>query len=115
MAYLDLFPVCSAPTAGNRQILALRAAFDPHERSVIELARSDGLSSLSRPRWRTMLIEALFGVRRANRLADPRLEALRRMAVLLRHGRAGSAEQRRFLAAGFSAAQCAVLAMEVYP
>ena len=115
MAYLDLFPVCSAPVGGNRQVLALRAAFDPRERAVIELARSDALSSLSRPGWWTNFVQTLFGKRGANRLANPQLEALRRMAVLLRHGRASTHEQRNFLSAGFSAAQCAVLAMEIHP
>jgi hypothetical protein len=115
MAYLDLFPVCSAPVFGHRQVLALRAAFDARERAVIELARSDPLSSLSRPGFWSGVVQALVGIRRTNRLADPQLEALRRMAVLLSHGRESPAEQRRFLAAGYSAAQCAVLAMELHP
>jgi len=78
--------------------------FAPIERSVIALAAHDKAWSV-RPRTLTVrLVEALFGFHPANRLADPRLEALRRFAVLARTARGAlpAAEIDAFIAAGFS-------------
>jgi hypothetical protein len=79
------------------------------ERDVLLASRRDRVSSLGSKtlfsRWSTRL----FGVRTSNRLADPRLEALRRFAVLLRNRGESlpSAEQRRIVLAGFSPVQVA--------
>lgn len=74
------------------------------ERSVIGLARGDGLSTLSAPGRLSRWLGLLFGVRISPQLADPRLEALRRIAVLSwRRGYSiASAEVKAFLAAGYS-------------
>ena len=52
------------------------------ERSVIGLARGDGLSTLRQPGRLSRGLELVFGVRISPMLADPKLEALRRVAVL---------------------------------
>lgn len=73
------------------------------EWSVVAIAWGDRLSSLRRPGWFAQLIGGVFGGHNP-RLADPRLEALRRMAVLTwHHGYAvPSQEVRAFRDAGYS-------------
>lgn len=79
------------------------AAFSPLELIVIAASAGDGPSSLEGPGRGLARLRRLFGGRGKTRLADPRLEALRRMAVLLRHrGDVGAAEIERFTAAGFT-------------
>lgn len=54
------------------------------ERTVVRLSRLDGMISVEQSgRFKRFLIE-FFGVRMANRLANVRLEALRRYCVLSR-------------------------------
>ncbi len=76
------------------------------ERSVIGLARGDRLSTLRKPGRLSRALELLFGVRISPMLADPQLEALRRVAVLSwRRGYAiPSVEVKAFVAAGYSPA-----------
>lgn len=83
-----------------------RPALSELERSVIGLARGDGLSTLRKPGRLSRALELLFGVRISPMLADPRLEALRRVAVLSwRRGYAiPSVEVKAFVAAGYSPA-----------
>jgi hypothetical protein len=64
---------------------AIDVAFDRHEWQVIVLARQDGLASLREPTRLATLLSRLFGARINRRLANPRLEALRRFAVLAWH------------------------------
>ncbi len=61
------------------------AVFERAEWEVIMIAQKDGLASLSEPGWLPRLASRLFGGRIARPLADPRLEALRRFAVLAWH------------------------------
>jgi hypothetical protein len=69
---------------------------------VLVLARRDRVSSLSPAGPVGRALKALFGVERANMLADPRLEAMRRLAVLARRGgRSVARELPRFLACGY--------------
>jgi len=77
------------------------------EWQVVALARRDRLSSLREPTKLIRAIGSIFGDTRNPRLADPSLEALRRMAVLSwHHGYSvPSHEVRAFLAAGYSADQ----------
>ena len=56
--------------------------FTRREWQVIVLAQRDGLSSLRAPGRLAKLMGWLFGEGINPRLADPRLEALRRLAVL---------------------------------
>jgi hypothetical protein len=77
------------------------------EWQVVALARRDRVSSLREPSRLTRAISNIFGETRNPRLADPSLEALRRMAVLSwHHGYSvPSHEVRAFLASGYSADQ----------
>jgi hypothetical protein len=112
MAFLDLAqPRLSPAVAGA----ASQAAFQGHEWAVIALARADGAASLSEPGRLRRLFESFFKIRRPNRLADPRLEALRRMAVLLRIGGGKTSDDERagFLSAGYTRSQLSALAAYV--
>ena len=76
------------------------------EWSVVAIARKDGRASLRQPGRLAVALRAVF--RQHNpMLADERLEALRRMAVLLWRNGEGvpSREVRAFLAAGFTPGQ----------
>lgn len=84
MAYLD---TREPFLAANRLPLGetIEARFDRHEWEVIVLARQDGLASLREPSRLARLLDRLFGAGINRRLANPRLEALRRFAVLAWH------------------------------
>ena len=74
------------------------------EWSIVAMAQRDGLASI---RDRSRFIAALgslFGFRQPNRLANDRLEALRRVSILVWHHRwnVPTSEVADFLAAGFS-------------
>ncbi len=77
------------------------------EWQVVALARRDRVSSLREPTRLVRAISSIFGETRNPRLADPSLEALRRMAVLSwHHGYSvPSHEVRAFLASGYTADQ----------
>ena len=92
-------PVADPVPASTERLSAL-------EWSVVAIARKDGRASLDRPGRMAVAMRVLF--RRHNpRLADERLEALRRMAVLTwRDGyTVASREVRAFLDAGFTTGQ----------
>ena len=78
--------------------------FTPAERDVIAVARADGTASVRRRTWLTRLAAALFGIAPPNPLANARLEALRRFAVLARVSRGNPPRHEidAFLAAGFA-------------
>jgi hypothetical protein len=80
------------------------ARFAPLELRVIALAEADPVASIGPPTRFHRFFERWFGFKLPNPLADERLEALRRFAVLARvtAGRLPAEEVRRFLAAGFS-------------
>lgn len=80
------------------------AGFSALEWSVVMLARHDRPSSLREPGRIGRLLGRIFGDSYNRRLADPKLEALRRMAVLTwHHGYAVTTPQiEGFLAAGYS-------------
>lgn len=86
---------------------AVPAALTSLEWLVVALAKNDRLSSLRTPGRLSTALGTVFGMRPNPRLADERLEALRRIAVLSWHhgyvveGR----EVERFRAAGFTDAQ----------
>ena len=91
-----------------------RCDFDQVERSVILLSRNDPWLSLADPQGRTTRVLRCMGFGAPNRLADARLEALRRHAIILRPG-AREEDLQRLLAAGFVAAQAARLEQMVLP
>jgi hypothetical protein len=108
MAYLDIahaystdmgaLPVYETAPAGTAQGLSAL------EWSVVALARRDRVSSLGEPGRIATAMGRLFGTGSNPRLADPRLEALRRLAVLAwHHGYVvPKSEIKNFLSAGFT-------------
>ena len=97
-------------TRGETRMVAVEPAATDRltelEWSVVAIARRDGRASLRRPgRW-TRAVRKLLKQRNPQ-LADPRLEALRRIAVLSwQHGYVVAPhEVKAFLAAGFTAGQ----------
>lgn len=87
------------------------AAFSTLEWLVIRLAARDHLASLRQPGRVGRLVARIFGARAESRLASPRLEALRRIAVLAwHHGyNVPRSELATFRQAGFSSDQAEML------
>jgi hypothetical protein len=71
------------------------------------MAEQDGISSIREPGRFIAALSSIFGLRRPNRLANERLESLRRLAILAWHHRwnVPKSELADFLAAGFSIEQ----------
>lgn len=114
MAYIDFADAGTAPALTPRHLprhdpvpAPARNGLSALEWSVVAIARNDRLSSLRKPGRMSLAMGALFGSKPVNPLADPRLEALRRMAVLTWHHGAAIAKREltAFLAAGFDADQ----------
>jgi hypothetical protein len=74
------------------------------EWSIVALGERDSIASLREPGRLLSALGSLFGIRRVNRLANDRLEALRRIAVLAWHYRwnVPKSELGEFLNAGFT-------------
>jgi len=89
--------------------------FSALEWSVVAIAERDKVSSLRQPGRMAIALGTLFGDRRNPRLADPRLEALRRMAVLSwHHGfTVPGAAVRDFTDAGYSLEQYETLVASI--
>lgn len=112
MAYLAFNDGVASALAPNTIFAAVPAApkadtpagFSALEWSVVMLARHDRPSSLREPGRVTRLLGAIFGEAFNRRLADPKLEALRRMAVLTWHHSYSvpKVELQAFFAAGFT-------------
>jgi hypothetical protein len=85
--------------------------FTPLEWSVIGLAQKDAMRSVRPRRILHRIVERLLGLASAQRLADPRLETLRRFAVLVRSRGLPQPEKElsRFLQAGFGARHVEIL------
>jgi hypothetical protein len=83
MAYLDVAGPAGAlaPLMARHDPAPASARLSPLEWAVVALAQRDSLSSLREPGRIATAIAAIFGGRAETRLADPRLEALRRVAV----------------------------------
>ena len=114
MAYLDLARLEGSPAAAPLELAAEapRASFSALEWQVVAIAQHDRLSTLHQPGRMAIALAMVFGGQRPNpRLADTRLEALRRLAVLAWHrGYAlPRAEIRAFHAAGFTAEHYEIL------
>lgn len=104
-------PVPASVTAFVPAAKAPAAQFSALEWSVVALARKDRVSSLRTPGRLSVALGTLFGEGHNPRLADPQLEALRRMAVLSWHRgySVAPAEVRAFVAAGYSLDQYELL------
>lgn len=119
MAYLDTASAFTA--AGGAQPLSFDmdkapdARFSALEWTVVALARRDRLASLAAPGPLARALGGLFGLGRQSRLADPRLEALRRLAIYAwsKGYQLPVSELKRFFAAGFSAAHAELLLASV--
>ncbi len=102
MAYLDLaldLPRAALVASAMGPVHDTVPRIAPLERQVLQLAAADTRSSLNEPGRIVKMLRWVFAVRSANRLADPRIEALRRFAVMARvHG---DAEVDRLIGAGF--------------
>jgi hypothetical protein len=115
MAHLD----SAAETAANSGPWGAsddgRADLSPLEWTVVALAQRDRIASLDEPGAIARAFGGLFGLGRQSSLADPRLEALRRLAVYAWHKgyKLPVSEIKRFLAAGFSAGQFETLLASV--
>ena len=92
-----------------------RASFSALEWSVIAIAQRDSLDSLEAPGRIAQGMSVLLGSRQNPRLADDRLEALRRTAVLVWHASEplDDEEIETFLAADFTRAQYDLLTASV--
>jgi len=85
MAYLDLGGFNGQPLATSGALEAA-ATLTALEWQVVAIAQRDRLSSLEAPsRWSRFFALFFGGDRASPRLADSKLEALRRMAVLAWH------------------------------
>ncbi|WP_294333436.1 hypothetical protein [uncultured Sphingomonas sp.] len=114
MAYLDL-----ADMAGNAAALPAFLASTREETKlsalewqVVAIAQGDRLSSLEAPSRLSIALGVIFGGDRGNpRLADPKLEALRRVAVVSWHRgfRVPQSEIQRFYEAGYTPGQLETL------
>lgn len=92
-----LVPVEQVRPAAEPKLSAL-------EWSIVALAERDTPASLREPGRIAAALESLFGLTRPNKLADPRLEALRRVAVHVWRNRwkVPAEELRAFCEAGFT-------------
>ncbi|MBS0503884.1 MAG: hypothetical protein JSS55_08815 [Proteobacteria bacterium] len=110
MAYLDFAEPAAAlaPIAPRHDLVPAKPSLTPLEWSVVALAQRDSLSSLRAPSRLATAFATIFGGNNGGtRLADPRLEALRRVSVhAWYHGFAiPESEIDRFYEAGFDVEQ----------
>lgn len=111
MAYLDTDSGFSSPRLAQAVADPKRATFSPLEWTVIMLAKGDSLASLRTPGRLSRALGSVLGLGAKSRLADPRLEALRRLSVHAwqRATSLPAVEVMRFLQAGFNSAQLGTL------
>jgi len=107
MAYMDHSQAFTGSAQGwMAEPVAQQAStgFSGIEWTVIALAARDTLASLGEPGRLSRALGGLFGLGGSSKLADPRLEALRQIAVQAwHHGYLlPVSEIGRFLSAGFS-------------
>jgi hypothetical protein len=107
----------SAKEAESRETTPNGPRFAPLELKVIGLAEADPVASIGPPTRFARWFERWFGFERASPLADARLEALRRFAVLARvtGGQLPREEIERFVAAGFTQLQARALQRRAAP
>ncbi len=118
MAYMDLNQAFSGGvpfSAVEPTAEPAATGFSGIEWTVIALAARDKLSSLGEPGRLSRALGGLFGLGSSSKLADPRLEALRQMAVQAwHHGYLlPASEIGRFIAAGFNLDQFETLLASV--
>lgn len=95
---------CAPQSAGPAMLSTM-------EWSIVAMAERDGMASVREQRGLGMILRRFFGLKPANRLANERLEALRRVAVFAWRYRwsVPASEMRAFVDAGYSLAQLELL------
>jgi hypothetical protein len=85
------------------------------EWSIVAMAERDSVSSLREPGRFLSALQSIFGIRRVNRLANDKLEALRRVAVHAWHFRwnVPDSELQEFLSAGYSLDQYQLVQLSI--
>lgn len=105
MAFFDPHATAIETTKAAREQLSETfpaPLFSALEERTIRLARNDPMSSLDAPGRLRHIANRMFGFSELATLANPRLEALRRLAVMAWNGvRLPEGEVARFLSAGF--------------
>ena len=116
MAYLNLAEMQGTAIAMPRDLIVAKprtvTGLSALEWQVVAIAQHDRLSTLEKPGRMAIALGVIFGGERANpRLADPKLEALRRISVLAWHKgfRLPQHEIRAFQEAGYTADQLETL------
>jgi hypothetical protein len=106
MAYMETSSAAFRPETANRlpdSEVADLGRLGRDEWSVVDFARNDGLWSLTPNGILARVARTLFGIQPPRPLANERLEALRRFAVIAwTKGKVGVAQARELAAAGFS-------------
>jgi hypothetical protein len=85
------------------------------EWSIVAMAERDSVSSLREPGRFLAALRSIFGIRRVNRLANDKLEALRRIAVHAWRFRwnVPDSELQEFLTAGYSIDQYQLVQLSI--
>lgn len=108
MAYLNFSEVQGGTAAPAVTKRTAKSGFSALEWSVVAIAQKDRLGSLNKPGRMSVALGVIFGGFKGDpTLADPQLEALRRIAVLAwHHGYAVPRNEiHAFHAAGYTAEQ----------
>lgn len=106
----DMAAATMARSATNQPETAAVETFSMLEWSVIQASDADNRSTLDEPGRILRAFHGLLGVSRKTRLANPRLEILRRMSVLLRsRDPVTTDDESAFRAAGFTDRQLDLL------
>jgi len=122
MAYLGIEEMYSGPSTDARSTApsaavphSAQAGFTSLEWSVIALAKKDSIGSLKAPGRMSRALGSVFGRGVNSRLAEPRLETLRRIAVYAwRRGYAlPASEVSAFLTSGYSMNQAELLVASI--
>jgi hypothetical protein len=94
---------------------APQARLSALEWSIVAMAESDGMASIREPGRFMAALAGLFGIPQPNRLANDRLETLRRVAIFVwNHGwNVPKSELAGFLAAGFTTDQFELIQLSV--
>ncbi len=95
-------PRPASPSANGLDLRRPEVAFSALEWAVVAVARGDRVVSVRRMGAISLLLRWVFGIDGGQTLADPKLEALRRISVLAWHRlTATSAEMSAFRSAGY--------------
>jgi hypothetical protein len=110
MGYVEFQSAVDLPATASREADSNAAQLGQDEWSVVEIARNDPLWSLNPDGLLQRLVRTLFGIQPPRPLANERLEAVRRLAVVAwKRGVIGAAAVGGFLAVGYSAADARLI------